>query len=124
MRAAAGVALMCDSCVSITSIRIGHMIRHEEVLVMPVKVEEHCTVCDERNPTSILVAIPCEIARKQDRCKVNEHLYESMKHLMFSYGPISFQKLVEAITEKVARVDLKTLAGESFLFDMEPGGRA
>lgn len=79
---------------------------------------------DERKDVNILVALPCALAREAEPAAIHEHVYINMKQLMFVYGPISFQKLVETLMERLARTDLKALAGEPFLMDIHPEGSA
>jgi hypothetical protein len=103
---------------------MGKAHRDGETVLITVRIQEHCPICDERTWEHILIVVPCDVIRSEDAIGVRSFVYSKVKDFIFAFGPISFQKLMEAIMEGLARFDLKALAGEPLLINMETKGRA
>lgn len=114
---------MCD-CPSILDIKIGKVKRDGEQLLMPVRLNTVCHDCEKRDVDNILVVVPCSLARDKSPQTVRSYVGNKTLNLLTNYGPISFQRLTEAISDSIAKVDLKQMAGEILLNDMPIKGRA
>ena len=104
-------------------IRTGRFKRKCEVLEMDVTATAVCHGCDTTQKVAATVFVPCDVARRSND-DARKFVGQKLRHDLLMFGPISYQRFCEAVMETAASTDLKALAGDPFLLDMKPEGRA
>lgn len=110
---------------SLHFIRTGRYYRDGEALVLPVEATGVCLDCGENADVKFTVRVPCAEARRGNNA-AREYLGNRLAEQLTDtpFGPISYQRFVEAAMDKTAVTDMKTLAGEPFLLLTPTQGRA
>jgi hypothetical protein len=115
---------MCEQLSIIGQIKVASFRRKSEMICADVNVATYCHDCDQHGRAEITVAVPCYAARKSNEA-ARDHLAGILRnYLVRMFGPISDQRFVEAVSDRAAQTDFKTLAGEMFLIDQPAKGRA
>jgi hypothetical protein len=114
---------MCEP-LSAKMIRVKPAFRDGEAVMIRFEVDAYCPDCEKDTVERMFVRLTCDTVRRLGNDECRKQSVQYLSAMMRTFGPISYQRICEAVTDQAQRTDFVKVAGTPYLTNMQPAGHA